>query len=75
MRLSAASYGSGLPAEGQLMSIAQNTALFSLLGTQYGGNGQTTFRLPDLRNAAPKSATGGVVRYYICTEGIYPSRD
>jgi len=35
--------------EGQLMSIASNTALFSLLGTTYGGNGQTTFGLPDLR--------------------------
>jgi microcystin-dependent protein len=34
---------------GQLMPISQNTALFSLLGTQYGGNGQTTFGLPDLR--------------------------
>lgn len=37
---------------GQLMSIAQNTALFSLLGTTYGGNGQTTFGLPDLRGRA-----------------------
>ena len=35
--------------QGQLMSISQNTALFSLLGTMYGGNGQTTFGLPDLR--------------------------
>jgi microcystin-dependent protein len=34
---------------GQLLSIAQNPALFSLLGTTYGGNGQTTFGLPDLR--------------------------
>ncbi|RYD95929.1 MAG: phage tail protein [Sphingobacteriales bacterium] len=34
---------------GQLMSIAQNNALFALLGTSYGGNGQTTFGLPDLR--------------------------
>src|SRR3982751_2383413 len=34
---------------GQVMSIAQNTALFSLIGTIYGGNGQTTFALPDLR--------------------------
>ena len=34
---------------GQQLSIAQNTALFSLLGTQFGGNGQTTFGLPDLR--------------------------
>nr|WP_315239563.1 tail fiber protein [uncultured Albidiferax sp.] len=36
-------------AAGQLLSIAQNTALFSLLGTQYGGDGRTTFALPDLR--------------------------
>jgi microcystin-dependent protein len=35
--------------DGQLISIAQNTALFALLGTTYGGNGQTTFALPDLR--------------------------
>src|SRR4051812_40605270 len=35
--------------QGQILSIAQNTALFSLLGTMYGGNGQTTFALPDCR--------------------------
>jgi microcystin-dependent protein len=35
--------------DGQLLNIAQNTALFALLGTQYGGNGTTTFALPDLR--------------------------
>jgi microcystin-dependent protein len=39
--------------QGQLLSIAQNTALFSLLGTTYGGNGQTTFALPDLRGRLP----------------------
>ncbi|RXR21289.1 phage tail protein [Flavobacterium amnicola] len=38
---------------GQLLSIASNTALFSLLGTTYGGNGQTTFALPDLRGRVP----------------------
>ena len=38
---------------GQMLSISQNTALFSLLGTTYGGNGQTTFGLPDLRGRAP----------------------
>ncbi|HEY8876941.1 MAG TPA: tail fiber protein [Roseateles sp.] len=38
---------------GQLMSIAQNTALFALVGTTYGGNGQTTFALPDLRGRVP----------------------
>ncbi|MDN3725261.1 tail fiber protein [Aequorivita sp. SDUM287046] len=39
--------------DGQILSIAQNTALFSLLGTMYGGNGQTTFALPDLRGRFP----------------------
>jgi microcystin-dependent protein len=38
---------------GQILSIAQNTALFALLGTMYGGNGQTTFALPDLRSRVP----------------------
>jgi microcystin-dependent protein len=38
---------------GQLLPIAQNTALYSVLGTTYGGNGTTTFALPDLRGAAP----------------------
>ena len=38
---------------GQFMPINQNQALFSLLGTTYGGNGQTTFALPDLRDSAP----------------------
>jgi len=39
--------------DGQLLPLSQNTALFSLLGTTYGGNGQTTFALPDLRNCVP----------------------
>jgi microcystin-dependent protein len=38
---------------GQLLPISQNTALFSLLGTMYGGNGISTFALPDLRGRAP----------------------
>jgi microcystin-dependent protein len=38
---------------GQLLSIAQNTALFSLLGTTYGGNGTSTFALPDLQGRFP----------------------
>ena len=38
---------------GQILSIAQNTALFSLLGTTYGGNGQTTFGLPNLQGRVP----------------------
>jgi microcystin-dependent protein len=38
---------------GQILSIAQNQALFSLLGTMYGGNGQTTFGLPNLQGSVP----------------------
>lgn len=38
---------------GALLSIAQNSALFSLIGTMYGGDGRTTFALPDLRGRAP----------------------
>lgn len=38
---------------GQLLAISQNTALFSLLGTQFGGDGRTTFGLPDLRGRFP----------------------
>jgi len=38
---------------GQILSIAQNTALFSILGTTYGGNGQTTFALPNLQSRLP----------------------
>ncbi len=44
---------------GQILSISQNTALFSLLGTMYGGNGQTTFALPDLRGRAALQAGQG----------------
>lgn len=42
-----------MEANGALLPIAQNTALFSLLGTTYGGNGTTTFALPDLRGRSP----------------------
>lgn len=45
--------------QGQILSIAQNTALFSLLGTTYGGNGQTTFGLPDLQGRVAKNQGQG----------------
>lgn len=45
---------------GQLLPIAQNQALFSLLGTQYGGNGTTNFALPDLRSRTPVSYASSV---------------
>ena len=45
--------------DGQLLLIAQNTALFSLLGTIYGGDGATSFGLPDLRGRVPIHAGSG----------------
>ena len=60
-----------LPCSGQILQISTNQALYSLLGTTFGGNGQTTFGLPDLRNAA----LGPYNQYYIALSGIYPSRN
>lgn len=48
-----------LPCNGQLLSIQQNQALFSLLGTAYGGNGSTTFGLPNLQGRVPLDSTNG----------------
>lgn len=45
--------------EGQLLAISANTALFSILGTTYGGDGRTTFGLPDLRGRVPVSPGAG----------------
>jgi microcystin-dependent protein len=56
------------PCDGQTLSINQNTALFSLLGTNFGGDGQTTFALPTLK--APAAGLG----YYIALQGVFPNR-
>jgi microcystin-dependent protein len=58
--------------DGRLLSISQNTALFSLLGTSFGGDGRTNFALPDLRHHTPLSSGQG--GYCIALQGIYPSR-
>ena len=58
--------------DGQTLQITQNTALFSLLGTTFGGDGRTTFALPDLRGKAPFTGQGG---YCIAMQGAYPARD
>ena len=55
---------------GQILAINQNQALFSLLGTTYGGDGRATFALPDLSTAAPYGMT-----YTICMEGVFPGLD
>ncbi len=65
--ITAASYcpESTVEAVGQLMTIADNSALFSLYGTTYGGNGQTNFAMPDLRGRAPVHfGTGPGLTYY-----------
>ncbi len=55
-------------AHGQLLSIANNQALFSVIRTDYGGNGTTNFALPDLYDLEP-----GGTNYTICVKGIVPS--
>ena len=57
--------------DGQLMPISQNTALFSLLGTFYGGDGKSTFALPDMQgNAAIHQGQGpGLSEYFLGQQG------
>lgn len=57
---------------GQTLQISQNQALYSLLGTNYGGDGITNFQLPDLRGAVPFQQP--YMMYYICISGVYPVR-
>lgn len=55
--------------DGQLLPIAQYNALFSLIGTTYGGDGQTTFALPDLRSRVPlQQGTGPGLGSYVMGE-------
>ena len=56
---------------GQLLPISANTALFSLMGTTFGGDGETNFALPDLREVPLPSG----VHYFIATEGVFPVRE
>jgi hypothetical protein len=60
-------------ASGQTIPINNNTSLFSLIGIDYGGNGTTTFQLPDLTASAPASANGRTTQYWVCTSGVFPS--
>ena len=55
-------------AHGQLLAISSNTQLFSLLGNTYGGDGVSTFALPDARNEGP-----GGTDWLICVTGLYPA--
>jgi hypothetical protein len=71
--VSVASYGNGgsyAPADGRLLSLQSNSALFTILGNTFGGDGPTTFALPDLRSFAPAG-----LQYSICVTGSYPSQN
>jgi microcystin-dependent protein len=56
--------------EGQLLQISQYTPLFSLIGTTYGGDGRTTFALPNLKGKEPDPN----LHYGIVLNGVFPSR-
>jgi microcystin-dependent protein len=68
------------PCSGQILQIKGNEALFSILGTKYGGDGRTTFALPDLR---PLDKNGKTIEWrdysgpmkMICIQGGYPPWD
>jgi len=55
--------------DGKVLTIKGNEALFSILRTQYGGDGRSTFALPNLNGREPIQGT----RYIICVAGVYPS--
>jgi microcystin-dependent protein len=59
-----------LSCEGQILNINQYNALYALIGTQYGGDGRTTFALPNLLGTEPVPN----MKYYIATEGLFPQR-
>lgn len=56
---------------GALLQIMQYQPLYSLIGTKFGGNGSTNFAVPNLQGAEPQPGIG----YYICVQGIYPTRE
>jgi microcystin-dependent protein len=69
--LSVNGYGVGaLPADGRTLPIQGNTEIFSLIGTYFGGDGKTSFVLPDLRAFAPQG-----LQYSICVSGFFPSQN
>ena len=59
--------------DGALLPIASNSALFSLIGTTYGGDGRQDFALPDMRGKKVRNGTRA--HYFINLQGIYPSRN
>jgi hypothetical protein len=62
--------GNAYPADGRLIPISGSTALFSLIGINFGGDGLTNYAVPDLRAFAPKG-----MQYSICAFGVFPSEE
>jgi microcystin-dependent protein len=60
--------------DGHILNIHSNTALFSILGTSFGGDGINTFALPNLDGPPQPEAGRQNVRYIICVEGQWPAR-
>jgi microcystin-dependent protein len=61
-----------LPCDGRMMTIAANQALYALLGVSYGGDGKTTFALPNFNNA--NIGIPPACKYFISIQGLWPSR-
>jgi microcystin-dependent protein len=70
IQLTAGNVGNGLVANGRLLNITDYSALYTLLGTRFGGDGIQTFALPNLTSLAPNGLT-----YTICVDGVYPLRE
>jgi microcystin-dependent protein len=60
------------PLDGAVLPLAQNTALFSLLGFNYGGNGTTTFQLPLI--VPFRTSNGNTLMACIALQGVFPAR-
>lgn len=58
---------------GQTLSITENQALFAIIGNQYGGDGRTTFQLPNIDPIKENDGGTTPVRYMICLGGTWPS--
>ena len=61
--------------DGSLLPINNNQALFAIMGTMYGGDGRTNFALPNIEPIPNSVDSGYPLKYIICMDGIFPSRD
>lgn len=62
------------PTNGQLLPVSQNPGLFSIIGTTYGGDGSTTFALPNIQDGLTHQPGDVALQTLICVSGAFPSR-